>query len=477
LRDGCNFPRLSPRKLMLRGLPNTDMQYDYDLYVVGAGSGGVRASRIAASYGAKVAIAESTYLGGTCVNVGCVPKKLFVYGSHFQEEFEDASAYGWQVQAEAFDWPTLRDNKTAEIERLNGIYGNLLANAGVDLHEGHAQLQDAHTVIVNGQTYTANNILIATGSWPTVPDFPGSEHAITSNEAFYLPTFPERVVVVGGGYIAVEFAGIFAGLGAHTIQLYRGPLFLRGFDESVRTFVKEEISKKGVDLRLNLNVERIELDGETRRLHLTDGTVVEADLVLYATGRHPKTANLGLENAGVALGERGEILIDDYYRSSVDNIYAIGDVTDNIQLTPVAIEEGMCIANNLFTDRPKRKLDYNNIATAVFCQPNIGTVGLTEAEAVARYAGDLDIYESSFKPMKHTLSGRDERSFMKMIVRRSDDVVLAIHMVGPEAGEIIQGMAVALVAGATKAQFDATVGIHPTAAEELVTLREKTREA
>ena len=453
------------------------MEFDYDLYVLGAGSGAVRASRISASYGAKVAVAESTYLGGTCVNVGCVPKKLFVYGSHFHEEFEDASAYGWQVNPQGFDWPTLRDNKTQEIQRLNGIYRNLLDSAGVDLHEGRARLIDAHTVQVAEQTFTAKYILIATGGWPSVPDFPGREHVITSNEAFYLPQFPQKVVVVGGGYIAVEFAGIFAGLGAETTQLYRGPLFLRGFDDSVRTFVKDEIEKKGINLRFNLNVEKIELDGETRILTLTDGSTLAADLVLYATGRHPNTKDLGLEEAGVALGERGEVKINDYYQTNVDNIYAIGDVTDRIQLTPVAIEEGMCIANNLFTDRPKRHLDYNNIATAVFCQPNIGTVGLTEGEAVAEHGGDLDIYESTFKPMKHTLSGRDERTLMKMIVRRSDDVVLGVHMVGPDAGEIIQGIAVAMVAGATKAQFDATVGIHPTAAEELVTLREKTREA
>ncbi len=465
------------------------MAYDYDLYVIGAGSGGVRASRISANYGARVAVAESTYLGGTCVNVGCVPKKLFVYGSHFHEEFEDAAGFGWQVNAEGFDWPTLRDNKSREIERLNGIYRNLLEGAGVDLHEGHAQLLDAHTVSVNGQTYTADKILIASGGWPSVPDFPGREHVITSNEAFYLPSFPQRVVVVGGGYIAVEFAGIFAGLGAQTTLMYRGPLFLRGFDNSVREFVAEELPKKNVNIRFDTQVERIEVaakptdsqhqegQGEVRQLHLNDGSVVEADLVLYATGRKPNTQNLGLENAGVALGKGGEILVDEDYRTNVDNIYAIGDVTDRIQLTPVAIEEGMCIANNLFTDQPKKRLNYNNIATAVFCQPNIGTVGLTEAQAVADYPEDLDIYESTYKPMKHTLSGRDERSFMKMIVRRSTDVVLGVHMVGPDAGEIMQGMAVAMVAGATKTQFDETVGIHPTAAEELVTLREVSRQA
>jgi glutathione reductase (NADPH) len=457
------------------------MEFDYDLFVIGAGSGGVRASRISASYGARVAVAESMFLGGTCVNVGCVPKKLFVYGSHFSEEFEDAAAYGWQVRPEHFDWSTLRDNKTEEIERLNGIYRNLLEGAGVTLFEAHATLIDAHTVQVGEQTVTSKNILVATGGWPVVPEFPGSEHAITSNEAFYLPEFPEEVVIVGGGYIAVEFAGIFAGLGAKTTLVYRGDLFLRGFDDSVREFVKQEIEKKHINLLFNSNVARIDKQAneENRRFNLTmeDGSQLSSDLVLYATGRKPKTAGLGLEQAGVALGANGQVLVNDFYQTNVDNIYAIGDVTDRLQLTPVAIEEGMCIANNLFTDNPPKRLDYRNIATAVFCQPNIGTVGLTEAEAVAEYANDLDIYESDFKPMKHTLSGRDERTYLKMIVRRSDDVVLGIHMVGPDAGEITQGLAVALVAGATKAQFDATVGIHPTAAEEFVTMRSLSRTA
>ena len=457
------------------------MDFDYDLFVIGAGSGGVRASRISASYGARVAVAESMFLGGTCVNVGCVPKKLFVYGSHFSEEFEDAAAYGWQVRPEHFDWSTLRDNKTKEIERLNGIYRNLLEGAGVTLFEAHATLIDAHTVQVGEQTVTSKNILVATGGWPVVPEFPGSEHAITSNEAFYLPEFPEEVVIVGGGYIAVEFAGIFAGLGAKTTLVYRGDLFLRGFDDSVREFVKQEIEKKHINLLFNSNVARIDKQAneENRRFNLTmeDGSQLSSDLVLYATGRKPKTAGLGLEQAGVALGANGQVLVNDFYQTNVDNIYAIGDVTDRLQLTPVAIEEGMCIANNLFTDNPPKRLDYRNIATAVFCQPNIGTVGLTEAEAVAEYANDLDIYESDFKPMKHTLSGRDERTYLKMIVRRSDDVVLGIHMVGPDAGEITQGLAVALVAGATKAQFDATVGIHPTAAEEFVTMRSLSRTA
>ncbi len=453
------------------------MSYDFDLYVLGAGSGGVRAARISSGYGASVAVAESTYLGGTCVNVGCVPKKLFVYGSHFHEDFADAAAYGWQVHAEGFDWPTLRDNKTREIERLNGIYRNLLEGAGVTIHEGHASLIDANTVEVGGSRYSARYILIATGAQPSVPEFPGREYVITSNEAFYLPEFPRKAVVVGGGYIAVEFAGIFAGLGADTTLIYRGPQFLRGFDDSVREVVRDELLKKNITLQFETNVERIELHDQTRILHLTDGPTKEADVVLYATGRRPNSAQLGLEQVGVALGDNGKVLVDEDYRTSVENIYAIGDVTDRLQLTPVAIEEGMCIANNLFTENAKRHLSYENIPTAVFCQPNIGTVGLTEARAVTAHGGDLDIYESTFKPMKHTLTGRDEKTYMKMIVRRSDDVVLGLHMVGPDAGEIVQGMAVAMVAGATKAQFDATVGIHPTAAEELVTLRQVSREA
>jgi glutathione reductase (NADPH) len=453
------------------------MSYDYDLYVLGAGSGGVRASRMSAAQGARVAVAESTYLGGTCVNVGCVPKKLFVYGSHFHEDFEDAQAYGWTAHADGFHWPTLRDNKTSEIERLNGIYRTMLANAGVTLHEGRATVVDAHTVSVDGAVYTTDKILVATGGWPVVPEIPGREYAITSNEAFYLEEFPKRAVVVGGGYIAVEFAGIFAGLGADTTLIYRGPLFLRGFDDSVREFVKEELIKKGIKLRFDTNVSEIEHRDGQRILSLSDGSMLSADTVLYATGRAPNTQGLGLEKAGVALSDNGAVIIDEYYQTNVENIYAIGDVTDRIQLTPVAIEEGMCIANNLFTSNAKKKLDYTNIATAVFCQPNIGTVGLSEAEAVAECGGDLDIYDSSFKPMKHTMTGREERTMMKMIVQRSTDRVLGIHMVGPDAGEIIQGMAVALVAGATKTQFDATVGIHPTAAEELVTLRDVSRTA
>jgi glutathione reductase (NADPH) len=339
-------------------------------------------------------------------------------------------------------------------------------------------LLDPHTIQVGDETVTARYILVATGGWPVMPDIPGIEHAISSNEAFYLPEFPEAVTVVGGGYIAVEFAGIFAGLGAKTTLIYRGEMFLRGFDDSIRRFVKDEIEKKGVELLFETEVTAIhkQADGSLQ-LDLTSGTTLAADTLLCATGRSPKTQGIGLEEAGVALGDNGQILINDDYQTNVDNIYAIGDVTDKIQLTPVAIEEAMCLSSNLFTDAPTRRMDYQNIATAVFCQPNIGTVGLTEAEAAADYAGDLDIYESQFKPMKHTISGRDERTLLKMIVRRSTDRVLGIHMVGPDSGEIVQGLAVAMVAGATKAQFDATVGIHPTAAEEFVTLRSVSRQA
>ncbi len=449
------------------------MSFDYDLFVIGAGSGGVRASRMSARAGARVAVAESTYLGGTCVNVGCIPKKLFVYGSHFASDFEEAAGFGWSVGERRFDWPTLRDRKTQEIARLNGIYENLLTNAGVTIFRNHARLVDPHVIDVDGKKVTADKILVATGGRPHVPEFPGSEHVITSNEAFYLPTFPGHVVVVGGGYIAVEFAGIFKGLGAQTHLVYRGPLFLRGFDEGVRTFVKDEIERKGICVHFNTDVESITEQGQKKRLHFRDGSTLDTDLVLYATGRKPNTSGLGLESCGVALQASGAIRVDDYFQTSVPNIYAIGDVIDRMQLTPVAIAEGMCIANNLFGKGTKRMQDYTNVPTAVFCQPNIGTVGQTEALAAAE--GPISVFETSFRPLKHTLSGSSERTFMKMIVRKSDDRVMGLHMVGPDAGEIVQGMAVAMKAGATKAQFDATVGIHPSAAEEFVTMREAAR--
>ncbi|MBM4205973.1 MAG: glutathione-disulfide reductase [Gammaproteobacteria bacterium] len=447
---------------------------DYDLFVIGAGSGGVRASRMSAQNGARVGIAESTFLGGTCVNVGCVPKKLFVYGAHFSEEFEDAAGFGWTVGERQFDWAVLRDNKTKEIERLNGVYQNLLVNAGVVIHRGVATLDDANTIEINGQKITARNILIATGSSPHVPDFPGKEHVLVSTDAFYLPAFPQHAVVVGGGYIAVEFAGIFRGLGAETHLLYRGDLFLRGFDDGVRIFVREELERKGIHLYFNTEVASITAEGQRKIIKLRNGEVLPTDLILQATGRRPNTQGLGLERAGVKLGSNGEVLVDDYFQTSVPNIYAIGDVIDRFQLTPVAIGEGMCVAHNLFGSGARHSLNYSDIPTAVFCQPNIGTVGLTEAQAVAE--GPVSVFEARFRAMKHMLSGRGERTFMKLIVRRADDRVVGAHMVGPEAGEIIQGLAVAIKAGATKAQFDATVGIHPTAAEEFVTMREATRQ-
>lgn len=453
--------------------------FDYDLFVIGAGSGGVRASRMAAARGARVAVAENRDLGGTCVNVGCVPKKLFVYASHYREDFHDAQGYGWAPVSPEFSWQRLRDNKTAEIERLNGVYGRLLDASGVTLHRGRAQLLDAHTIAVDDQRYTAERILIATGSWPFVPELPGIEHAVTSNEMFYLDELPRRAALVGGGYIAVEFAGILSGLGVDTTLIYRGPLLLRGFDDGVREFVAEEVAKKGVKLRFDTDVTRIDRrDDGSLRLALQNGSGVDkpsmdVDLVLYATGRRPLVDGLGLEQAGVALNDWGAIEVDDYLQTSAPNIYALGDVTDRYQLTPVAIAEGMAVAETLYGDGPS-KVDYDAIPTAVFCQPNIGTVGPSEAEARECY-GRVRVYEARFRPMKHTMTGGDEKTLMKLIVRDDTDQVVAAHMVGPEAGEIIQGIAVAIKAGATKAQFDATVAIHPTAAEEFVTMREPVR--
>ena len=446
-------------------------EYDFDLFVIGAGSGGVRAGRMAAAMGVKVAVAEDRHLGGTCVNVGCVPKKLFVYASHYAEDFENAQGFGWTSGEPAFDWPTLRDNKTKEIERLNGIYQNLLVNSGCELINGRATLVDPHTVAVGDKTYTAERILVAVGGWPNVPAFPGSEHVISSNEVFYLDEFPERAIVVGGGYIAVEFAGIFAGLGAKTDLIYRGDMFLRGFDNEVREFTAEEVAKKDVNLRFNTNITAIEKQADgTLKATLTDGSTVETDVIMYATGRNPKVEGLGLEALGIEQGKNGAIVVNDQFQTNVPSVYAIGDVIDRVQLTPVALAEGMALVRNLYGGQ-NQQVDYNLIPTAVFCQPNIGTVGLTEEQAREQYT-NVDVYKSSFRAMKHTLSGSDEKTFMKMLVDRDSDKVLGVHMVGPDAGEIIQGIAVALKAGATKAVFDSTIGIHPTAAEEFVTMRE-----
>jgi glutathione reductase (NADPH) len=446
-------------------------RYDYDLFTLGAGSGGVRASRISAGYGARVAVAEERDLGGTCVNVGCIPKKLLVYAAHYRDDFEDARGFGWTVGPQSHSWQTLIENKNAEISRLNGVYARILNDAGVERIEGHAVLEDAHTVSVDGRRFTAENVLVATGSWPSLPDVPGSELVFTSNEAFHLKTLPRRVLIVGGGYIAVEFAGIFHGLGAEVVQLYRGPLFLRGFDDDVRAALAVEMRKKGIDLRFDANVARIEKSDDGLRATLEDGSVEEADGILYATGRKPLTASLGLEEAGVELAPNGAVVVDAFSRSSVPSIWAIGDATDRINLTPVALHEGMALAATLFDGRPTQP-DHETVPSAVFSNPPIGTVGLTEARAREVY-GAVDVYRSRFRPLRHTLTGVDEETLMKLVVDPASDRVVGLHMLGPDAGEIVQGFAVALKAGATKAQFDATIGIHPTAAEEFVTLREK----
>ncbi len=450
------------------------MAYDFDLFVIGAGSGGVRAARFAAGYGARVAVAESHYLGGTCVNVGCVPKKLLVYGAHYAEDIHEAKGYGWTIDGARFDWASLIANKDREIQRLNGIYKNLLTDSGVTLLQAHARLVDPHTVEVDGKHYSAEHILIATGGWPFVPDIPGREHAITSNEAFYLDELPRRVLVVGGGYIAVEFASIFHGCGADTTLLYRGDLFLRGFDGSLRDHLKDELIKKGLDLQFNADITRIDRQADgTLLATLEDGRTLEADCIFYATGRRPMLDGLGLENVDVALDKRGFIAIDDQFRTTTPSILAIGDVIGRIQLTPVALAEGMAVARQLFRPDEYRPVDYHNIATAVFSLPNMATVGLTEEQAREK-GHKVVLFESRFRPMKQTMTDSLERSLMKLVVDADTDKVLGCHMAGPEAGEIIQGLAVALKAGATKRIFDDTVGIHPTAAEEFVTMRTQT---
>ena len=445
--------------------------YDLDLFTIGAGSGGVRASRIAAVHGAKVAVAEERYLGGTCVNVGCIPKKLLVYASEFGEAFEDAEGFGWTVRSPSFDWRGLIAGKDREIERLNGVYERLLTGAGVRIIRGRAEIIDPHTIAINGERLTARYILAATGSWPSVPDIPGAELAITSNEAFHLERMPRRPLIVGGGYIAVEFAGIFRGLGAGVTLAHRGPLFLRGFDDDLRAALADEMRARGIALRFSVTVEKIERAAGGLRATLSDGSAVDADLVMFATGRRPNSRGLGLDRIGAALDMEGAVIVNEYSQSSIASVYAIGDLTSRKNLTPVAIAEGHALADTLFGGH-SRIIDYDNIASAVFSQPAIATVGLTEAEARGRH-GAVDVYKSAFKPLKHTLSGRAERSLMKLVVEPEGGRVLGAHMIGPYAGEIIQGVAIAVKCGATKAQFDATIGIHPTAAEEFVTMRER----
>jgi glutathione reductase (NADPH) len=445
-------------------------RFDFDLFTIGAGSGGVRASRVAAGLGARVAIAEERYFGGTCVNVGCIPKKLFSYAAHFREDFLHAAGFGWSRAAANFDMAQLVAAKNREIERLNGVYRRLLDAAGVTVLDGRATIIDPHTVEVNGQRRSARYILVATGGWPLIPDIPGAELAITSNEAFFLATLPPRIILVGGGYVAVEFASIFNGMGADTTLVYRGARILRSFDHELGTVLAEEMQKKGVKLRLNANITDIARASDTLQAVFTDGATLEADCIMYATGRAPNTRNLGLEAAGVTLSAKGAIAVDAYSQSAVPSIYAIGDVTDRVNLTPVATAEGTALANTLFNNRPTA-LDYENIPTAIFANPNVASVGLSEEEARSRF-GTIDVYATRFRPLKHTLSGSGEQMFMKLVVDRASNRVVGAHMVGADAGEIIQGIAIAVKCGATKAQFDATIGIHPTAAEEFVTLRE-----
>ena len=438
---------------------------------------------MAAQRGARVAIAESGAWGGTCVNVGCIPKKLYSYGAHYAEAFAESAGFGWRLPgAPTLDWDTLKANRAQEIARLNGIYEGLMTGAKVLRLQGHARLLDAHTVEVTlegggTQRHSARHILIATGGTPFVPDVPGREWIVTSDDMFDLPRFPRRLVVVGGGYIACEMASIFHGLGAQVTLLYRGAQILRGFDDEVRDFAAGEMRKHGVDIRTHADVARIEALGDARRVHLKDGSAIDADVVLYATGRRANTAGLGLDALGVRQSDNGAIEVDARFATSVPGIYAIGDVVGRMELTPVALAEGMALVDHLFgppPGQPARTMDYAGIPTAVFTHPPIGTVGLTEQQA-REQVGAIQVFRSDFKPLKHTLSGNTERTLTKLIVDAQTDRVLGLHMVGADAGEIVQGFAVALKCGATKAQLDATIGIHPTSAEEFVTLRQISR--
>jgi glutathione reductase (NADPH) len=445
-------------------------EYDFDLFVIGAGSGGVRAGRMAAAKGKKVAIAEVSDLGGTCVNVGCVPKKLFVYASQFPELFHASQGYGWNIQqSQSFNWQTLRDNKTQEIRRLNGIYQNLLSNSGAQIIKGRASLESPNQVSVNGHTYSAENILIATGGWPYIPEFEGSDLAISSNEMFTLEQLPEKAVVVGGGYIAVEFAGILNGLGVKTDLIYRGERLLKSFDPQCSEKVTEGMIAKGVNIHLNTEVRSISGQESKLTVHLNNHQSLEAGIALYATGRTANTQGLGLKNTKIKTQSNGAIVVDDYFKTAEPNIYALGDVIDRVQLTPVAIQESMLLLEQLYGES-KPRMDYENIPTAVFSQPELATVGLTEQQARDKYS-NIKVYESDFRPMFETLGQGKGRVYIKLIVDSATDRVVGCHMVGEHAAEIIQGIAIAVKAGATKKDFDQTMGIHPTVAEELVTLK------
>ena len=448
--------------------------YDYDLFVIGAGSGGVRAARLAASYGAKVGVAEEHRAGGTCVIRGCVPKKFMVYASEVARQLQVAQGFGWQgVEGARFDWKTFLEKKDIEIARLSGIYVRVLSNAGADLIHARAELRDAHTVELVGknQTVTADKILVAVGGWPTMPEVPGIEHAISSNEAFHLPELPKSILIVGGGYIAVEFAGIFAGMGVDTTLVYRGPNILRGFDDDVRFHLADEMEKHGIKIILSCQHDRIEKTDKGLVSHLTDGLKVTTDVVMFATGRAPKVEGLGLETAGVKLNDKGAVIVDEFSRTNVENIWAVGDVTDRINLTPVAIREGHAFADTVFGNKPTR-YDHEAVPSAVFSQPAVGAVGLTEAEARHRYKS-VDIYKTAFRPMKETFYGGQHRTLMKLVVDGETQKIVGCHVCGDDGPEMIQLAAVAIKMGVTKQQWDLTTALHPTAAEELVTMREK----
>lgn len=443
----------------------------YDLFVIGAGSGGVRAARMAAAEGASVAVAESRYFGGTCVNVGCVPKKLFVYASEYSHIAKSSQGFGWDIGINDFDWKTLLHNKNSEIDRLNGIYGRLLDSSNVDVFEGEAQITSANTIKVNDEVIEAKKILIATGGWPVKPDIKGAELAITSNEFFFLEELPKKVIVVGGGYIAVEFAGILNGLGVETLLSYRGDKVLRGFDEDVRAHLTQELITSGIQLDLGRSPIRIDKSASGYQVSFDQGSPEEADLVVFATGRKPLTASLGLENTSVQLDEQGAIKVDEFFETSEPGIFALGDVINRVQLTPVALHEAMRFVANEFKGLPKQGMDYSDIASAVFSQPNVGTVGLSEEQARESFS-NVEVYRSSFRALKETISGSETKNLMKIVVDKDTDKVVGMHMVGEHAGEIIQGFAAAMKMGITKAVLDSTVGIHPTSAEEFVTMRE-----
>jgi len=442
--------------------------FDYDYFVIGGGSGGVRSARIAAGHGAKVGIAEGKHWGGTCVNVGCVPKKLFSYAADYGPAFKDAEGYGWNAENISFNWQTLLENKNKEIERLNGIYSNLLGNANVTSYEGYASFKDAHTVIVNGKEITSDKFLIAVGGTPRQPTYEGAELTVNSDEVFYIDALPQHIVIEGGGYIAVEFAHIFHGLGCDVTITYRKDVLVREFDRDIADFLTQEMEKQGINLKLNTNIQKIE---KTDRLFVSlEDEIIECDLVLSAIGRVPNLDKLGLDNVNVTQMPNRQIEINDDYQTSIKSIYAVGDVTNKMNLTPVAIAEGHILADRLFGKDGERQASFDKIPTAIFSNPEIGTVGLSEEKAQDK-GFDVEIFKSTFKPMRHTLSGRDEKTMMKLVVDKKTDKVIGAHMCGADAAEMMQGIGIALQCGATKADFDRTIGIHPTSAEEWVTMK------